>query len=157
MLVPMGGRPSLSGDQWEALLHLPFAVHSSVTDAEEGAAEAQFRAFRDEIEHGRSAFVEGTAGSDLAGAVAGSLDVLWSAYRATGRSPEDVVKRGMKVLRKLPEDESVAIRDWLLMLGLGIAGATRTVGAPPVTWGEVYALRDLARWLKRPVPDITRD
>jgi hypothetical protein len=156
MLLVMGDKTSLSGVQWEALLPLPFAVHSTVTDVDQGAAEAQFRSFREEIEHGRSAFAEGTTGAELANAVAGNLDVLWSAYRASGRSPEDVVGRGMKVLRKLPEDESVAIRDWLLTVGLRLAGATRTVGEPPVSWSEAYALRDLARWLKRPVPDITQ-
>lgn len=152
----MNDRLALSAGQWEALLHMPFAVNSTVSEADEGAAVAQFRAFREQIEQGRSAFVQGSVGADLAGAVADSLDLLWSAYRAAGRSPEDVVKRGMQVLRKLPEDDSVAIRDWLLNLGLRIAGATRTVGAPPITWGEVFALRDLARWLKRPVPDITQ-
>jgi hypothetical protein len=156
MLRSMGDKGSLSGDQWEALLHLPFAAYSGVLDVERGGAEAQFRAFRDEIDHGRTAFAEGTTGADLASAVASNLDILWSAYQAAGRSPEDVAKRGMKVLRRLPEDESVAIRDWLLGVALRVAGSTRTVGQPAVSWSEVFALRDLARWLKRPVPDITQ-
>ncbi len=155
MLRSMDDRASLSGDQWEALLHMPFAVYSSVTDADDGGAEAQFRSFREEIEHGRSVFPEGTTGADLANAVAGNLDVLWSAYQASGRSPEEVVGRGMKVLRRIDDGESEAIRDWLLVVALGAARAIHTVGEPPVSWSEVFALRDLARWLKRPVPDIT--
>lgn len=152
----MGDTKPLSGDQWEALLHLPFAMYSTVTEVDQGGAEAQFRSFRDEIEHGRTAFAEGTTGAELANAVAGNLDVLWSAYQAGGRSPEDAVKRAMKVLDKIDEQESEAVRDWLLRLALGVARATRTVGEPPVSWNEVFALRDLARWLKRPVPDITQ-
>jgi hypothetical protein len=157
MLRPMGGRVSLSGDQWEALLHLPFAVYSTVADADadQGSAEAQFRSLREEIEHGRSVFAEGTTGADLANAVAGNLDVLWSAHRASGRSPEEVAGRAMKVLHKIDSGESEAIRDWLLVVALGVARAIHTVGEPPVSWSEVYALRDLARWLKRPLPAIT--
>ncbi len=156
MLRPMVDSASLSGDQWEALLHLPFAIYSTVADADadQGSAEAQFRSFREQISHGRSVFAEGTTGADLANAVAENLDVLWSAYQASGRSPEAVAGRGMKVLRKIDDGESEAIRDWLLVVALGVARAIHTVGEPPVSWNEVFALRDLAGWLKRPVPDI---
>ncbi len=156
MLSTMGDSADLSGDQWEVLLKLPFAAYTIVATAGDVANEAQFRCFREEIEHGRASFGDGTTGAALTDAVAENLDMLWSAYRASGRSPEDLAKRGVKVLGKVPEGESVAVRDWLLLVALRVAAASRVVGEPPVSWSEVYALKDLARWLKRPVPDIAR-
>ncbi len=152
----MGDPAQLNADQWQALLHMPFGVYSAVAEAGAAAGAAQFRRFREEIEAGQSAFAAGTTGASLTDALAANLDTLWSAYHATGRSPQDTVKRGVKVLGKVPEAESVAIRDWLLVMAVGVAAAYRVVGAAPVSWDEVYAIRDLAKWVKRPVPDISQ-
>ena len=152
----MGDEVQLSGEQWEALLHMPFGAYSTVAEAGEPAGEAQFRRFVEEIEAGRTAFAEGSTGATLTDALAANLDTLWSAYHASGRSAQDVVKRGVRVLGKVPDAESVAIRDWLLVMAVGVAAATRVVSEPPVSWDEMFAIRDLAKWVKRPVPDISQ-
>ena len=156
MLRVMGDPAKLSGDQWQALLHMPFGAYSAIAETSDAAGGAPFRRFREVIEAGRSGFAEGTTGATLTDALAANLDSLWSAYHASGRSPQDAVKRGVKVLGKVPEADSVAIRDWLLVMAVGVAAATRVVGEPPVSWDEVYAIRDLAKWVMRPVPDISQ-
>lgn len=150
----MADLENLSRDDWEALLHAPFAAYSVVAAADEAATEAQFRQLRDEIGAGADAFPDGTIGRELADAVAENLDILWSAYRASGRSPRDTLKRAAKGLRGLPDAESIAVRDWLLVVALRVARANRTMGEATVTHEEVAALVELAGWLDRPVPDI---
>ncbi len=150
----MGDQVRLSGDDWEALLRLPFAAYSAASQAGEAAGAAQFRRFHEELDAGRAAFAEGTTGASLTDALAANPDTLWSAYHAEGKSPEDAAKRGMKVLRKVPEAESIAIRDWLLLVALRVAAAYRVVGEEPVSRDEAYAIRDLAKWLDRPLPEF---
>lgn len=153
----MGDPAKLKRDDWEALLHAPFAVYSSVAGADEPAMEAQFRRLGDEIVAGQGAFPDATIGRAMADAVAANMDMLWGAYHASGRKPQDVIKRAVKALRRAPEDEAVAIRDWLLVMAVRIANASRTSGEAAVSPAESTAIRDLAGWLKRPMPEIPQD
>jgi hypothetical protein len=145
---------NLSRDDWEALLQAPFGAYSTVASAEEAATAAQFRCLREELETAAGAFAPGTTGRMLAGSVTANLEVLWAAHQAARRSPEDVIKRAVKGLRRVPARESEAVRDWLATLAVRVAQADRVVGEPSVSWDELDAIRALARWLRRPVPDI---
>jgi hypothetical protein len=155
MLLPMSGPEELSRGEWESLLHAPFCVYSAVAATEPEVTEAQFRCLRDEILAAPQAFADGTIGWTLAETLTANLDVLWAAYRNSGRHPGDDLKRARKALKKVPDDESAAIRDWLIVLGIRVARADRTVGEPPVSHEEVSALRDIAGWLQRPVPPLS--
>ena len=152
--ILMDGRVDLSRNEWEALLQMPLGVYSAVVEAGEEALEAQFRRFQEELGAGASAFPVGTTGATLVEALLANLDSLWAAFHASGRSPGDAVKRGVKVLRKVPDAESVALRDWLLLVAVHIAGASRIVGEDPVSPDEVSVIQHLASWVKRPVPAI---
>lgn len=153
----MGDPAKLSRDDWEALLHAPFAVYSSVAGADQPAMEAQFRRLRDEIVAGQGAFPDGTIGRAMADAVAANMDMLWGAYHASGRKPQDVIKRAVKALRRVPDDEAVAIRDWLLVMAVRVAVASRMAGRAAVSSVESAAIRDLAGWLQRPMPGMPQD
>ncbi len=154
MLLPMSGPKELSRDEWESLLHAPFCVYSALVATEPEVTEAQFRCLREEVLAARQTFADGTMGRTLAESVAANLDVLWSAYQNSGRHPGDDLKRARKALDKVPDEESTAIRDWLIVLGIRLARADRTVGEPPVSHEEVSAIRDIAGWLKRPIPPL---
>lgn len=149
----MGDPAKLSRDDWEALLHAPFAVYSTVAGADEPAMEAQFRRLGDEILAGQGAFPDATIGRALAEAVAANVDMLWGAFHASGRKPRDVITRAVAALRRAPDDEAVAIRDWLLAMAVRIAEASRTSGEAAVSPVETSAIRDLAGWLQRPMPE----
>ena len=155
--IGMDGRVELSRTEWEALLQMPLGVYSAVVEAGDEALEAQYRRFQEELGAGASAFAAGTTGATLVDALSANLDSLWATFHASERSPEDAVKRGAKVLRKVPEAESVALRDWLLLMAVHIAAASRTVGEAPVSPDEVSVIQHLAKWIKRPVPVINED
>ncbi|MDP1839028.1 MAG: hypothetical protein Q8L19_11055, partial [Reyranella sp.] len=144
-------------DDWEALLQAPFAVYSTVAGADEPATEAQFRRLGDEILAGQGAFPDATIGRAMAEAVAANVDMLWGAYHASGRKPHDVIKRAVKALGRAPDDEAVAIRDWLLAMAVRIAEASRMAGEAAVSPVETSAIRDLAGWLQRPMPETPQD
>ncbi len=154
MLSVMGDPEKLSRDDWEALLHAPFAVYSTIVAADEEATLAQFRHLNEELLTGQGTFADGSIGRAMAEAVAANADILWEAYRASGRHPRDVIRRAMGGLRQVPDEEAVAIRDWLLVLAVGVAEADRVIGEPTVSWDEASAIRELAGWLKRPMPDL---
>ena len=150
----MSDPQDLSREEWESLLHAPFCVYLTVIAAESEVTQAQFRCLRDEVAAARQAFPDGTIGRTLAETVTANLDVLWAAYQSSGRHPGDDLKRARKVLDKAPEEESAAVRDWLIVLGIRIARTDRTVGEPPVSHEEVSAIRDVAGWLQRPIPPL---
>ncbi len=154
MLSSMSDPEVLSRDEWEALLHAPFCVYSALVATEPEAGEAQFRCLREEILAARQAFADGTIGWTLTESVAANLDVLWAAYQGSGRHPGDDLKRARKALDKVPDDESTAIRDWLIVLAIRVARADRTLGEPPVSHEDLSAIRDIAGWLKRPIPPL---
>ena len=154
MLLPMSDSVELSRDEWESLLHAPFCVYSAVAATELDVTVAQFRCLRDEILAAQQTFADGTFGRTLAESVAANLDVLWSAYQNSGRHPGDDLKRARKALDKVPDEESAAIRDWLIVLAIRVARADRTVGGQPVSHEEVSAIRDIAGWLQRPIPPL---
>jgi len=117
------------------------------------AVEAQFRRLGDEIASGGRVFAEGTIGRTMIDALAENMEPLWAGYQASGRPVKDGLKQAVKALRGAPEDESVAIRDWLLVLALAIAGAlhnispdivqaARSLGASPwhAFWRVVWPL-----------------
>lgn len=149
----MGSPDRLSRGDWEAVLHAPLLVYSTVASVDGAPMEAQFRRLREEILAGRGAFAEASIGHTMIEALAENLDVLWEGYQASSRSAQDGLKRLMKVLRKAPEEESVTIRDWLLVLAMQIAEARRMVGETSVSPTEDEAIRDLAAWLDRSVPE----
>jgi hypothetical protein len=143
---------ALSQDDLEAILHAPFRVFSLVASADRPADEAQFRRLGEELLAARSVFVEGTIGRTMIEAVSSNLEVLWTAYQAADTSPKSGLKRAMKALQRVPEAEGIAVRDWLIGLGVGIAQARHTIGERVISDAEHGAIRDLARWLDRPVP-----
>lgn len=147
---------NLSRDDWEALLHAPFAAYSVVVEAEAEITSAQFRRLREELATAERRFADGTTGRTLVEAVNANLDVLWDAYLAAGHSPGDVVRRAVKALGHVAPEESEAIRDWLAMLAVRVAEADRVVGEGPMSWDELGAMRELAGWLKRPLPELRR-
>jgi hypothetical protein len=149
----MGDRRRLSKSDWEALLHAPFHVYAVVAAVDGEPVEAQFRRLREEIEAAPGAFGDGTIGREMGDALAGSLDVLWDGYHAADRSPRDGLKRAAKVLKKkATEVEASAVIDWLVGLAVHVAEASRTVGEPTISLGEMNAIRDVAGWLDRPAP-----
>jgi hypothetical protein len=150
----MSDPANLSRADWEALLQAPLGVYSAVAAAESEATEAQFRQLREELATAGGTFPDGSVGRMLAESVSANLEVLWDAHQAAGRSPGDVIKRAVKALGHVPDDESEAVRDWLAVLAVRIARAERTVGEGPVSWDELDAIRDVAGWLKRPLPEI---
>ncbi len=150
----MSDPADLSRDEWESLLHAPICVYLTVVATETEATEAQFRCLREEIAAAGQAFADGTIGWTLAEAVTANLDVLWAAYQSSGRHPGQDLKRARKVLDKVPDDESAAVRDWLVVLAIRVAKADRTVGDPPVSHEELSAIRDVAGWLRRPIPPL---
>ena len=152
----MGDPGRLNRGDWEAVLHAPFHVYSAVASIDGEPLEAQFRRLGDEIASGGGAFVEGTIGRTMIDALAENMEPLWAGYQASGRSVEDGLKRATKALRGAPEDEAVAIRDWLLVLALRIAEARRTVGAESVSPDEASTIQGIADWLERPVPESGR-
>ena len=150
----MGDSPELSREEWESLLHAPFCVYLAVIATEAEVTQAQFRALREEVAAARQAFGDGTIGWTLAETLTANLDMLWAAYQSSGRHPGHDLKRARKVLGKVPDDESAAVRDWLIVLAIRLARADRTVGKPPVSHEEVSAIRDIAGWLQRPIPPL---
>jgi hypothetical protein len=147
------GDPSkLSRADWEALLQAPLCAYSAVSAADESASEAQFRAFRSELDAARSTFRQGSIGWILVDNVIANLEVLFAAHQAAGRPTRAVLKRARKALREAPDDESEAVRDWLVRLAVRVAAADRVVGEPPVSHDELGAIREVAGALKRPIP-----
>jgi len=149
----MGDPGRLNRGDWEAVLHAPFHVYSAVASIDGEPLEAQFRRLGDEIASGGRVFAEGTIGRTMIDALAENMEPLWAGYQASGRPVKDGLKQAVKALRGAPEDESVAIRDWLLVLALAIAEARRTVGAESVSPDEANTIRDVADWLDRPLPE----
>lgn len=153
----MGDPDRISRGDWETILHAPFQVYRLVASAEGVATEAHFRRLTEEITGARGHFSDGTIGLTMAETLAANLDAFWAAHQATDRSPKDGLKRVRKALRKAPEDESLAIRDWLVSLAVRIADARREMGAGSVSEGEQGAITDLAGWLDRPTPEMPAD
>jgi hypothetical protein len=148
----MGGPQRLSRDDLEALVDAPFRIYSTVATVDGEAIPAQFRCLREEIAAGPGVFAEGTVGRLMVDALGANLDVLWEGYRASSRSPRDGLRRAAKALRRVPDDESAAVRDWLLALATRIAEVRRPIGDQRISAKEAKAIRDLAHWLGRPVP-----
>lgn len=149
----MGDPGRLDRGDWEAVLHAPFHVYSAVASIDGEPLEAQFRRLGEEIASGSGVFAEGTIGRTMIDALAENMEPLWAGYQASGRSVKDGLKRATKALRRAPDDESIAIRDWLLVLALAIADARRTVGTESVTPDEASTIRDVADWLELPGPE----
>jgi len=153
----MGDPGRLTRGDWEAVLHAPFHVYSAVASIDGEPLEAQFRRLGDEIASGGRVFAEGTIGRTMIDALAENMEPLWAGYQASARPVKDGLTRATKALRQAPDDESVAIRDWLLALALAIAEARRTVGAESVSPDEANTIRDVADWLDRPLPESGQD
>lgn len=153
----MGDPGRLERGDWEAVLHAPFHVYSAVASIDGEPLEAQFRRLGDEIASGGGVFAEGTIGRTMIDALAENMEPLWAGYQASGRSVKDGLKRATEALRRAPDDESTAIRDWLLNLALRIAEVRRTVGAESVSPEEASTIRDVADWLERPGPESGQD
>lgn len=149
----MGDPDRISRGDWETILHAPFQVYRLVASAEGEPTEAQFRRLTEEIVGARGHFSDGTIGLTMTETLAANLDPFWAAYQAAERSPKDGLKRVKKALRKAPDDESLAIRDWLVALAARIADASREVGAESVTEAERRAIAEVAGWLDRPRPE----
>ncbi len=149
----MGDPDRLTRGDWEAILHAPFHVYSAVASIDGTPLEAQFRRLGEEIASGSGVFVEGTIGRTMIDALVENMEPLWAGYQASGRSVEDGLKGATKALRRAPEGEAVAIRDWLLVLARRIAEARRTIGAESVSPDEASTIRDIADWLERPLPE----
>ena len=149
----MGDPGRLNRGDWEAVLHAPFHVYSAVASIDGEPLEAQFRRLGEEIASGGGVFAEGTIGRTMIDALAENMEPLWAGYQASARPVKDGLTRATKALPQAPDDESVAIRDWLLALALAIAEARRTVGAESVSPDEANTIRDVADWLDRPLPE----
>lgn len=153
----MSDPANLSRDDWEALLHAPFAVYSILVESEAEVTGAQFRRLREQLASAADTFAEDTVGRTLVDSVNANLDVLWDAYLVAGRASADVIRRAAKALGRVPADESEAVRDWMLRLAVHVAESNRVVGEGPVSWDELDAIRELAGLLKRPVPKLGLD
>lgn len=149
----MGDPDRISRGDWETILHAPFQVYRLVASADGEPTEAQFRRLTEEIVGARRHFSDGTIGLTMTETLAANLDAFWAAHLAAERSPRDGLKRLKKALRKAPDDESTAIRDWLVALAARIADARREVGAESVTEREGRAIAEIAGWLDRPRPE----
>lgn len=148
----MGKGAELSVDDWNRLLQAPLCAYSIVTAGK--GTEAAFRRLREELGASDGSFADGTVGRSLAAAAAADLDTLWMAYLASGQDPRDGIRRAMKVLRRLPREEQLAVRAWLLELALRVAEATRMLGEPSLSDPERRAIGELAGQLRVPVPDL---
>jgi hypothetical protein len=153
----MGDPDRMSQDDWETILHAPFQVYHLVATAEGAPDEAQFRCLSDEIQAARGHFGDGSVGHTMAETLAGNLDPFWIAYQASGRRPEDGLKRVTGALRTAPESEAIAIRDWLVALAARIAEARREMSGPAISDSEARAVLDVARWLDRPPAEPLAD
>ena len=150
----MGDPDRISRNDWETILHAPFQVYRAVASVDEKPTEAQFRRLSEEIVGGRGHFSDGTIGLTMTETLSANLDPFWAAFQGSGRSTKDGLKKVKGALKKAPDDESVALRDWLVGLAVQIAEAHRQVGSGPVTESEAAAIRDIAGWLDRPAPDV---
>ncbi len=149
----MGDPNRISRDDWETILHAPFQVYSLIASIDGEPSEAQYRRLTEEIVGARGHFSEGTIGLVMSETLAANLDAFWAAYHASGRSPKDGLKRVKKALGKAPDDEAVAIRDWIVALAMRVADARREMGAEAVSPDEATAILELAGWLDRPAPE----
>lgn len=142
---------TLKRGEWESVLHAPFHVYSVVARVDGEPDEAQFRRLGEEIVAGRAIFPDGSLGARIADALADNVDPLWAAYQASGRSPKDGLVRARKALKRTTDEESIAIRDWWISLGIRVAEVRRTLGTDAVSDNETGAISEIAGWLKRPV------
>lgn len=149
----MGEADRLRKGEWEAILHAPFHVYSAVASADGEPMEAQFRALREQLEHGRASFADGTVGRTMVETLAANLDALWAGYQAAGRSPKDGLGRARKALDRIPDQASIDVRDWMIGLAGRIAAARRTIGEGAVSDAEREVLSSVASWLDRPSPE----
>jgi hypothetical protein len=148
----VGDPSNLSRSDWEALLQAPLCVYSAMVAVEHGASEAQFRAFRDELNAAGGSFREGSTGAILVDNVLANLEVLFAAHQAAGRPTTNGLKRARSALRRVSDEESEAVGDWLVRLAVRLAAADRVVGEWVVSHDEVHAIREVAKALKRPIP-----
>lgn len=150
----MGDPDRISRGDWETLLHAPFRVYSLVAGAEgEEPGVAQFRALTESLHAATGHFEGGTIGHVLVATLVNDLDPLWAAYGASSRSGKDGLRAVPRALREAPEDEGVAIRDWLLDLAIDVAEARRTLGERALSAPESKIIGEIAGWLDRPKPD----
>jgi hypothetical protein len=149
--VADGGR--LENDDRDAILYAPFDVYATVASADGPPGAAQFRRMCDEIEAARGTFAHDTVGRTMVTTLAMDLEPLWAAYHESARPARDGLKRAAKALRKVPDDEAIAIGDWLIVLAVRIAESNRMVGGAMISVEEAAAIRDVAGWLDRPVPE----
>lgn len=124
-----------------------------VASADGEAIEAQFRRLREEVAAGRGAFADMNIGQVVVHALAENLDILWEAYQATARSPRDGLNRAIKALRRVPDEEARAYREWLMTLAVRLADVRHEMGDTRVSPNEAEAIRTLAGWLGEPTPD----
>jgi hypothetical protein len=149
--VADGGR--LANDDRDAILYAPFDVYATVASADGPPSAAQFRRMSDEIESARATFAHDTVGRTMMTTLARDLEPLWAAYHESARPARDGLKRAAKALRQVPDDEAIAMRDWLIVLAVRIAESNRMVGGAMISAAEAAAIRDVAGWLDRPVPE----
>ncbi len=149
----MNGSEKISRDDWQTIIHAPLHVYRLVASVESEPIEAQFRRLTEELQAAIGTMASGSVGQLMAEALVGNLDALWIAFRDANRNPRDGLKRVKRALRKAPEDGSIAVRDWLVMLGVWIAEARHDMGGPAISDAEAGAVRDVAGWVGRPVPE----
>jgi hypothetical protein len=148
------GSKELGTAEWEALVFAPLCVYSAVASADGPPETSQFRRLTEELDDAHVQFAGAGAAGTAVETLRGNLDAMWAAYHAGGVDPQRGLKRVRGVLRRVPESEGRAFVQWLVDLAVRIGEARYTAGEAAVTERERRTIRDVAKWLGAPPPDL---
>jgi hypothetical protein len=142
----------LSVEDQRRLVYAPLWVFRAVANAEEPAGTAQFRTLVERLDASAD-----DLGRSLAGHVFTTLrdniDVLWAAFQADRREPQEGLRELAGLLERLVPSEAETLRVALVELADAVADASRWVGAAPISDPERIAIHDVASWLGVPGSD----
>lgn len=148
------GSKELGTGEWEALIFAPLWVYTAVAGAEGPPETSQFRRLTQELDDAHVRFGGSGAAGTTVETLRGNLDALWAAYHAGGVDPQRGLKRTRGVLKRVPEGEGQAFVQWLVELAVRIGESRHTVGQVMVSERERRVIRDVAKWLGAPPPDL---
>lgn len=140
--------------QAETLLFAPLWVYAAVAGASGMADPSQFRRFWELLEIADPGVDASSAGHAALATLRANPEASFGAFQALGDDPRKGLQRTSSVLKRLPDTEREAIARWLVEVGIRVAEASRVLGEQPISDLEVQAIRDIAKWLGAPEPDL---
>jgi len=138
----------------ETLAFAPLSAYSALTRATGAANPNQFRRLRELLEAGDASVEAGAAGRAALADLRANIEARFADFETLDVDPKKGLERTRKVLRRLPDEEREAFARWLVELAIRIAEASRTLGEAAIDDAEVHAIRDIAKWLGAPAPDL---